>query len=107
MFWGKKTEAEKKRGTTPKGIPEAVGRYLVVALNQNPDWVWNLKAVLREKEEKDWFEFRVFDQSQAASKKVNVRDFESLGETPDLVLYQGVFNKKNFEVKMETKPKPA
>jgi hypothetical protein len=102
MFWGKNNGGEKL--SPPKNIPEAVGRYLVVGLGKNPDWVWNLKATLRNNDkDKDVFEVRVFDQSKAASQKIRVQDYTSLSDHPELILYEGWFNKKTFEVKIEAK----
>jgi len=56
-FWDKKAEvaapagpvAEKLSG--PKEIPYPVGKHLVVSLHQDPDWVWQLKGVLRHRPE--------------------------------------------------------
>ncbi|MFH1169496.1 MAG: hypothetical protein V1691_02255, partial [Chloroflexota bacterium] len=38
-------KAEKLPG--PKEIPEMVGRYVVVNLKKEPDWVWSLRSVQR------------------------------------------------------------
>jgi len=110
MFWKKrpateepsKPKAEKLPG--PKGIPQAVGSHLVVELKQNPDWVWRLKGVVRPRSDgKDRFDFRVFDQAQVAVKKVTVEDYNSLDQHPDLILYQGWFDKKSMRVQIEEK----
>ena len=110
MFWKKKPatgepskpKAEKLPG--PKGIPDLVGRHLVTELKQNPDWVWKLKGVVRPRpESKDAFDVRVFDEAQVAAKKVKVKDYNSLNEHPDLILYQGWFDKKTMKVQIEEK----
>lgn len=110
MFWKKKetvqkspTKAEKLPG--PKGIPEPIGRFLVTELKQNPDWVWQLKVVLRPKldDGKDTFEFRIFDDAQTAGKKTVIKDYNSLDAHPELILYQGRFNKKSMRVQIEEK----
>jgi hypothetical protein len=104
MFWSKKANAL----FPPKTIPDAVGRYLVVSLGKNPDWVWNLKAVMRSNgADKDTFEFRVFDPSQAADKGIKVRDYHTFDEHPEMILYEGWFNKRTFEVKIQAKEKAA
>jgi hypothetical protein len=107
MFWNKNTKGTPEKGIPPKSIPEPVGRYLVVNLGQNPDWVWNLKAVLQSNADKDSFEVRVFDPSQAASQKVQVKDYHSLDDHPEIILYEGNFNKKTFAVKVTPRPKAA
>jgi hypothetical protein len=107
MFWNKNSQGTQEKGMPPKSIPEPVGRYLVVNLGQNPDWVWNLKAVLRGKAEKDYLDVRVFDPSQAASNKVQVKDYNSLDDHAEIILYEGIFNKRTFEVKIAPRPKAA
>jgi hypothetical protein len=102
MFWKRrpaKPKVEKLPG--PKDIPELVGRYLITELKQNPDRVWKLKGVVRRRlEGKDAFDFRVFDEAQVAAKKVAIKDYNSLNEHPDLILYQGRFDKKSGEVQI-------
>ncbi len=90
MFWKK----NKSGLPGPRGIPNPVGRDVVTKLGGNPDRTWNLKAVIRPKEgEKDTFEVRVFDSLQAESQKITVKDYNSLTEHPELILYEGWFNK--------------
>lgn len=115
MFWKRKPagEAEKaepgelkaldkpKKLPGPSGIPQPVGRYLVVDLKQNPDWVWNLKTVLKPTEDKHIFGFRVYDETPRAVKGVPVRNYNSLDEYPDLILYQGRFNKQTLDVQVD------
>lgn len=110
MFWKKKPateepskpKAEKLPG--PKGIPDLVGRYLIVELKQNPDWVWNLKGVVRPRSDgKDRFDFRVFSEAQVAAKNVKVKDYTSFDDHLELVLYQGWFDKKSMKVQIEEK----
>jgi hypothetical protein len=109
-FWKKETEkgeSSKAKGQKlpkPKDIPEAVGRYLVVELGQNPDWVWLLKSVIRPRqEEKNLYDVRVFDEGKAAQKSVTVKDYMSLDEHPELILYEGWFDKKSMDVHIEEK----
>jgi len=102
MFWSKKGNGL----LPPKSIPDAVGRYLVVSLGRNPDWVWNLKAVMRSNgADKDTFEIRVFDQSRVADKGIKVRDYNTLGEHPEMILFEGWFNKRTFETKIQPQEK--
>ena len=110
MFWKRKPAKEEPqkirigRLPRPKDIPELVGRYLITELKQNPDWVCRLKGVVRPRSDgKDRFDFRVFDETQVAGTKVIVKDYNSLDEHPDLILYQGRFDKKSGEVQIEGK----
>jgi hypothetical protein len=89
----------------PQSIPDAVGRHLVVKLKQEPDWVWNLKAVLRPRAgERGGYDFRVFDSRQVGMARVSVKDYHSLDDHPELILYGGVFNKVSTEVVINEPP---
>ena len=110
MFWKKKAaieepskpEAEKLPG--PRSIEELVGRQLVVDLKQNPDRVWQLRSVVRRKAGgKHRFDFRIFDEAQVAAKRVKVKDYTSFDNCPELILYQGWFDKVSMEVHFEEK----
>jgi hypothetical protein len=80
----------------PQEMVEAVGRDLIVKMGKNPDWVWHLKCVVRRKEnEKSLYDIRVFDEAQAARAEVRVRDYTSLDDHPDLILFHGWFDKKS------------
>jgi hypothetical protein len=104
MFWGKKGNGL----TSPKGIPDVVGRYLVVSLGKNPDWVWNLKAVMRPNgADKDTFEVRVFDPNRLAERGIKVADFTTFDQHPEMILYEGWFNKRTFESKIQEMGKAA
>jgi hypothetical protein len=79
----------------PKELPNPVGRNIVRYLGGDPDKTWDLKAVMRPKEGyQDIFEVRVFDGAQAASKKITVKDYNSLTENPELILYDGWYSTK-------------
>jgi hypothetical protein len=110
MFWRKKpaTEELSKPGVEklpgPRSIEELVGRDLVVELKQNPDRVWQLRSVVRRRTGgKHRFDFRVFDEVQAAQKKVKVKDWTTFDQHPELILFQGWFDKVSMEVHFEEK----
>ncbi|MFH1124248.1 MAG: hypothetical protein V1758_11385 [Pseudomonadota bacterium] len=113
-FWEKKAEAGAATGTKvvklprPKELPYPVGKHLVVAMGQDPDWVWQLKGVVRHREGggKDAFDVRVFSDGDAAMKKVSVKNYNSLDDQADLILYDGWFDKKSMEVHVEAKSRP-
>ena len=88
----------------PKDIPKVVGRDIVTRLKGDPDRTWkDYKAVIRPKEGyKNTFEVKVFDEVQAASKKIAVKNYNSLTEHPELILYEGWFN-KNWEAEIKKK----
>jgi hypothetical protein len=95
-FWGGNSsgvEGQKLPG--PKGMPNQVGRDLVVNKGENPDWVWGLKCVTRQKEgEDDSYDFRVFDQVDAATNGIAIKNYNSLDQSPELILFEGWYNQK-------------
>ena len=112
-FWEKKAEAEGAAGVKveklpgPKEIPYPVGKHLVVAMGQDPDWVWQLRGVVRHRPEgKDAFDVRIFSDSDAALQKVSVKNFNSLDGHADLILFEGWFDKKTMDVHVEARTKP-
>ena len=88
----------------PKEIPELVGRHLVVEKNKDPDWVWHLRAVVRKSPRaKKAFDVRVFDDNKVVQKKVKVKDWTTFDQHPDLILYEGWFDKDSMRVELEEK----
>jgi hypothetical protein len=89
--------------TGPKDIPDQVGQQLVVNYKEDPAWVWRLKSVMRpdEMESKDTFHIRVFAEQMAVAAKVHVQDFKTLDAYPNLILYEGVFDKKAKTAKIQ------
>jgi len=111
MFWEKwkkkpasgepsKPKTEKLPG--PRSIEELVGRHMIVDLKLDPDWIWQLRSVVRRRTGGPHrFDFRVFSGTQVAAKKMEVKDYTSLDDYPDLILYQGWFDKVSMEVHFE------
>jgi hypothetical protein len=102
-FWQKSGLAEGQGLPKPKDLPEAVGRYLVVDMKLDPDYVWTLKAALRPQEDnRDMRDFRIFNPGKVDAAGVTVRNYLSLDEHPELILYAGSLNKKTNKVKLTT-----
>jgi hypothetical protein len=76
----------------PKDLPTQVGMYLVTQLKLDPDWVWSLKGVVRPKEKQN-FEIRIFDPKEAVISDVKIRDYNSLDDYLEMILFEGCFNK--------------
>jgi len=86
----------------PKELPYRIGRYLVVHLSKDPDWVWSLKCVMQVKDnQKEIWDFRIFNPLQVKEKGVVVNSCATLDDYPELILYQGWYDKSswNFEIK--------
>ena len=81
-----------------------MGRELIVKLGKDPDWVWGLKSVLRQRQgEKDTYDVRVFNAHDTASRKIAVTNFNSFEAHPELILFEGWYNKKLRDVHVEEK----
>ena len=101
-FWeSEKTNDGEVRLPGPQSIPDLVARYLVTEEKKEPDWAWNLKAIVRPTEKKDAFYCRVFSSVDAAQAGVKVINWTSLDGHPDLVLWEGYFDKATNKVHRE------
>ena len=108
MFWKRKeTKEGEEKLPGPKGIPELAGRYMVVEEKKNPDWVWNLKGVVRPTGKKKAFYCRVFDEAQVAKAGVKVTDWTSLDEHPDLILWEGYCDRETNTARRGKFVKPS
>ena len=111
-FWKSDAQGDSPAGkedhrlSGPKELPDTVGRYLVVKMHKDPDWVWNLKAVVRHREEsKSLFDVRIFDDIKTRANQVKVKDYHSFDEHPEEILFEGTFDKKTQKVTLEEKSK--
>jgi len=105
MLWGKKPAKEEGKLSGPKEIPGPVQNYLVAERKMDPDLVKLLKAVECKSTTGATFNIRVFDNSEAIAKNVQVKDYTSLDECPDLIIYEGWFDEGAKQVKLEEKKK--
>ena len=107
MFWKRKeTKEGEEKLPGPKGIPELAAKYMVAEEKKDPDWVWHLKGVVRPTGKKTFY-CRVFDRAQAAQAGVNVKDWTSLDEHPDLILWEGYIDKETNTFRREKFIKPS
>jgi hypothetical protein len=104
MFWGKKSAKEDRKLLGPKEIPGVVQNYLAVERKMDPDLVKLLRAVER-KSTTGMTSIRIFDESEAMAKKVQVNDYSFLDDHTDLILYEGSFDAGTKQVKLEEKKK--
>ena len=97
-FW--KTDNEQRSSQRspklpkPKDLPDRVGIHLVTQLKLDPDWVWSLKVALRPTPDRHIFDIRIFDPKEAVISDMVVRDFNSLDDYPEMVLFKGSFNRE-------------
>lgn len=106
MLWGKKSVKEEEKLSGPREIPGPVKTYLVAEWKVDPDLAKLLKAVLvKESAEGKTYNIRIFDESDAMAKNVQVKNYLSLDEHPDLIIYEGQFDEMLKQVKLEEKKK--
>lgn len=98
-----KVRAEKLPG--PANIDEVVGRYLVTQKNKDPDWVWHLKSVICPDSGKGRkaFDIRIYEESRIAREKIKVRDWTTFDQHPELLVFEGWFDKDTKKVELEEK----
>ncbi|OQX11350.1 MAG: hypothetical protein BWK80_44800 [Desulfobacteraceae bacterium IS3] len=108
-FWqkNKTAEPETKRRTGPKEIPPELGRYMVISMKLDPDWVWDLRSIARPKEGEaaGTFEIRLFKDYKIKEAGLSVKDYNSLDDYPELIAFQGwyVRGTKTVEITDEIK----
>ena len=94
MFWRKKEgeqKAKQKKEKAAKKIEGALWGYMVSQHGVIVDILQNLRQVQRDGviEGNPAIMICVFDPAAADKKGVAIEDYESLGNHPDLILYQG------------------
>jgi hypothetical protein len=104
MFWGKKAAKEERKLQGRKEIPEVVQKFLVTEKKMDPDLVKLLRAVER-KNTTSMTSIRIFDESEAMAKKVEVKDYGSLDDRLDIIIYEGSFDGGAKQVHLEEKKK--
>jgi hypothetical protein len=105
MFWGKKAEKAEGKLSGPREIRGPVQSYLVAEKKMDAALVKLLKAVERKDTTGATFNIRIFDDSEAQARKLQVKDYTSLDECPDLILYEGSFDEGAKQVNLEEKKK--
>ena len=105
MFLSKKSaKEEEKKLSGPRNIPGLVQNYLVTERTMDPDFVKLLRAAIcKSPTGEKVFNIRIFDESETLAKKFQVKDYTSLDECPDLIIYEGWFDEGTKQIKLEEK----
>lgn len=86
----------------PKELPSRVGKYIVVDLKYDPDWVWSLRILTVPRgDEKTLVDFRIFDPEKARLQGLDLRDYNSLDSHPEAVLFEGWYNRRTWEMEVQ------
>lgn len=109
MWRGKKSgkeEGKKEKLPGPREIPGIVQSHLTADKKRDPEWVRILRSAVRQSPKGERvFDIRIFDEAEAKAKKVEVKDYTSLDEHPDLTIYEGWFDEASKRVELEEKKK--
>lgn len=104
-----KPEATKKKVEKlpgPKKIPGLVEKHLITEYKMDASLVPILMVVVRKSPRAEKaFDCRIFDPAEAEANKVQIKDYTSLDEHPDLILYEGWFDENSKRVELEEKKK--
>ena len=113
-FWKKKSAKEESPQTKveklskPQNLPQAVRRDIISHLRKDPDWVSHLKSVVRLKNKKKrQYDVRVFDEAQAHARQVNVENYNSLNEHPELIIFEGWYDRKSWRAHIKERKRPV
>ena len=113
-FWQKKETAAAPSGDKtqgrgkPRDLPQEIGRHLVVEKGLDPDWIWSLKCVRKLRENsKSAFDIRIFSPETMAQHGVKVRDYSSLENHMELVIFSGWYDKETQSIQLERMVKEA
>ncbi len=103
---GKKSD-QTDRYSKPADLPSRLGKYLVVDLKLDPDWVWSLKIVTAVKlNKKHLFDFRIFDSVEARAAGLDVKDYRSLEDHSPLIYFDGWYNKDSWQMEVNSHYQP-
>ena len=107
-FWKKDSNKKNEKLAGPRDIPAVVGRHLVIHMHKDPDWVWHLKSVVRlRNKKKRQYDVRVFDEAQAYARGVNVENYNSLNEHPELIIFEGWYDRKSWRAHIKERKRPG
>ena len=106
-FWNRddsKTPDGNTRLSRPRDLPETIGRYLVVDRGMDPDHVWNLKAVMRPREDSPTRrDIRIYNPVATNHSGITIRNYDSLEIYQEMILFEGWYDKKfnQYEIKIK------
>ncbi|UCG54352.1 MAG: hypothetical protein JSV32_07120 [Dehalococcoidia bacterium] len=91
-----------------KTIPAQLGSYMVVDMKVSPNIVWDLKvALLPRPDNKDVYDVRLYHWQEPYEKGITIKNYRSLEEYPEFILYEGWWDKKHNTKHLEEKRRLA
>lgn len=104
LWWHKKRIPEVDELPEPKDIPPQLATYLIVQRKVASSIVWDLKAAQHPRpDNKDIYDIRLYHWKAPHQKHVSVKNYHSLDKHPELILYEGWWDKKQHVKYLEEK----
>lgn len=104
VFWNNKRNEKKVKLSKPEELPNVIQNYLVSEKKIGANIASLLRMVrLKDETEDELFHIRIFDNSEALAKEIQVQNYKSLDDHQDLIIYQGSFNQKTKKITLEEK----
>lgn len=107
-FWQKENPTETSSGGTkvhfekPRDLPQEIGRHLVVVQGLDPDWIWSLKCLRIPRENAaGCFDIRIYSPETMVQHNVKVKNYTSLDDHMDLVIFAGWYDKKTQALQID------
>jgi hypothetical protein len=87
-------------GSNPKDIPQWAYMHLVTVLKVDPDHLLHLKCVEQTNFNGDVLLnlIRIYDDGAMKGMAIEVKDFTSLDQYPELILYEGYKEKESERI---------
>ena len=104
-LFGKKSEDNELKLPGPRAVPTPVEKYLI---NMKIDgaWIRFLKSVTRNSTNgSNDVDIRIYDPSDVVAHRIQMVNYTTLDNHPEVILYEGSFNEATNEVKLTEKRK--
>lgn len=95
-------KAVEEKFAKPQNVPKVVRKYLEEQKKVDPNRIYRMKALLRPSAKKETaLDIRIYEEAEATTLKV--KDYASLDEHTDLIIYEGWFDEGAKQVELEDK----
>ena len=97
MFWKNKKQA---LGSKPMKLDRILykiigGEWDKIPQSESDHWVKYMTVMRPQKAEGDVYDVRVFDEWSAQQSRISIFNYAALDNHPELVLFEGWFDKKS------------
>jgi hypothetical protein len=110
MFWKKKSSdqgtkaVEVEKEARPRDVPGLVQKYLISEKKVDPEFAPLFKAVIRHNGTTGQY-IRIYDESDAAARKIQIKNYASLDEKPEMIIWEGLYDEGTKKVELIEKNK--